>query len=124
MIDLANIQQKNLAWTRHNFPNAKPHQPLLGMVEEVGELSHAHLKMEQGIRGDREEHIAASRDAIGDILIFMLHYCNLRGWSLEDILIETAAHVHKRDWIKYPKTGVPPAPESRPEEDGKPSPRF
>jgi len=38
----------------------------MGLVEEVGELAHAHLKNEQGIRGTPEEHVQAKVDAIGE----------------------------------------------------------
>lgn len=51
LIDLTEFQNEVKAWTDKNFPDDHPHQPLLGIAEEVGELCHAHLKMEQGIRG-------------------------------------------------------------------------
>ena len=45
-------------WSRRNFGPGTPmgYRALLGVVEEVGELSHAHLKQLQGIRGTPAEH--------------------------------------------------------------------
>ena len=51
-------------WQVRNFPNALPHQPLLGMVEECGEL----------LESTNNEQL---EDAIGDVLIFMSHYIAL-----------------------------------------------
>ena len=103
---LDELQEDVCRWTCHNFPKAPPHQPLLGIVEEVGELSHAHLKLEQGIRTD-ENHVLKAKDAVGDIIIYLLHYCNIHGWNLNEILQDTWASVRKRDWPKHPKTGDP-----------------
>jgi len=62
------------------------------------------LKREQGIRG--HEHDAEARDAIGDIIIYLLHFCSFNGWSMAEIINETWEQVRKRDWIKYPGDGV------------------
>ena len=47
---------------------------LLGICEEAGELCHAQLKKEQGIRGTIEQHDAAMKDAVGDIMIYAINY--------------------------------------------------
>jgi len=49
---------------------------LLGLLEEMGEYAHAQLKMEQGIRGTKEEHLASQHDAIADIVIFFCDAVN------------------------------------------------
>lgn len=96
---VSEIQRQHWLWVSHNFPDQPLHRPLLGVVEEVGELAHAHLKQEQGIRL-LEDHDAAARDAVGDILIYLLHYCSLRGWDLEGVLLDTwEGVVRKRDWV-------------------------
>lgn len=101
------LQSEVEAWCSHNFPNAKPHQPLLGLTEEVGELAHAHLKMEQGIRGhDLLVYTAAASDAIGDIVVFLADYCRQNGIDLYDAVWDTWEQVKQRDWIKYPNNGV------------------
>lgn len=47
---------------------------LLGALEETGELSHAVLKWQQGIRGTPEQHLAGIKDAIADICIYLADY--------------------------------------------------
>lgn len=100
------VQHEHKEWSRRNFPAVTIKQQLLGIVEEVGELSHAVLKREQGIRLPRGYNEAA-RDAIGDIVIFILGFCTSHNWDLEDIVQETWDEVKQRDWVKYPKTGRP-----------------
>ncbi len=46
--------------------------PILGIIEETGELAHAVLKGRQGIRYSQEECHQKLVDAIGDILLFSL----------------------------------------------------
>jgi len=99
------VQENLRAWVEHNFGDRPWHQPFMGIVEEVGELSHALLKQEQGIRGSWEEHENEAKDAIGDILIYMCDLCNARGWDAEKILEDTWAHVSKRDWKANPNKG-------------------
>lgn len=105
------VQFEHLAWSRKNFPLTEAHEPLLGVVEEVGELAHAHLKARQKIRNN-QDHEEAGKDAVGDILIYLVHYCNIRGWDVEKILDDTWVHVSGRNWVKYPETGFPEANEA------------
>ena len=105
---LRNIQREARMWTDHNFPGTDANRKYLGVVEEVGEWAHARLKRMDGIRGTPEEHIAAEKDAMGDIIIFMLGYADYTGWDLHSILEHTWAHVRQRDFQEYPKTGFPP----------------
>lgn len=99
--DAANaIQADHKAWADRNFPNADPIDPVLGVAEEVGELCHAILKQKQGIRGTHEQHEAKAKDAVGDIVIYLLDVCSKRGWSFGEIVAETWAEVRKRDWTK------------------------
>ncbi len=100
--DLETFQQESYEWTKHNFPNGKPYQPLLGVAEEVGELCHAHLKAEQGIRDSKEEH---KEDAVGDIMIFLADYYNRNNIRMAIALSKTWENVRYRDWIKFPKNG-------------------
>lgn len=105
-IDLDLIQKEIIEWQTRNFGDGPPSHPLLGMVEEIGELCHSVLKREQGIRGTAEEHIANERDSIGDLFVYALAYCAKRGWKASDILEETWLHVQQRDWKKDPTRGV------------------
>jgi len=108
---LRQIQKKHWKWAKRNFGKPDPSSPLLGAVEELGELAHSHIKSEQGIRGSSVVHEANGQDAIGDIILFLMQYCSLRGWDLQDILRDTAEDVWLRDWKAYPDTGYPPAEE-------------
>lgn len=130
--DLRDLQERLKAWVAYNFtdrqgrfkdPRGVPYHPLLGVVEEVGELAevlipaslslylgrlaHATLKQEQGIRGTAEDLEAQAQDAIADLVIFLMDLCAARGWDFAEILFSTAEEVLKRDWIRYPATGRP-----------------
>lgn len=100
------IQDEHWVWLKHNFPDQQDHDALLGLIEEVGELAHAHLKAQQAIRGTSEEHRAAASDAIGDIIIYLASYCNTNDFSLSDCFDTAWSEVENRDWIKYSKDGV------------------
>jgi len=103
MLDLNRIQAEHKIWVDRNFPNAPDYHSLIGAMEELGELSHAWLKREQGIRGN--QHDEEARDAIGDIFIYLLHFCTSNRWLISDIIRETWALVQKRDWINNKDTG-------------------
>jgi NTP pyrophosphatase (non-canonical NTP hydrolase) len=109
MEQLDHMQIQLHHWRQRNFPDATAEQQLMGVVEEVGELSHAMLKQMQGIRGKAELHEAEAIDAVGDILIYLMGLCSYRGWSIGKILDETAEMVMQRNWIEDPVTGTDPA---------------
>jgi len=71
---LQDLQESLYEWQIYNFGDQDNERVLLGVCEEVGELCHAVLKKEQGIRGTPEEHDNELRDAIGDIMIYTLNY--------------------------------------------------
>jgi len=62
-------------WQGENFPDSTKEHMALGIVEEIGELCHAVLKREQGIRSgiDVEKSSALIDDALGDISIFAIN---------------------------------------------------
>lgn len=99
------------------FPDNTDPDMILGVMEELGELaesspvdgevwkklhkimgklSHHNLKRRQGIRGSEEEHTAKEKDAVGDLFNFLINYCNLRGFSLDEIATETLNHIETR----------------------------
>ncbi len=105
-LTLRQLQEEQRPWVKHNFPGRHPYYPLLGLMEELGELSHAHLKSLQGIRTS-EDHDAAKIDAVADIVIFLADYCSGNGIDLQDALNLTWAKVKQRDWRADPeKAGV------------------
>lgn len=70
--DPEQFQGQVMRWASHNFPNTQTHQPLLGIVEEFGEFVGAV---------ERQDHLEIE-DAIGDMMIFLAHYCGMNGYSL------------------------------------------
>jgi NTP pyrophosphatase (non-canonical NTP hydrolase) len=105
MKTLTDLQNEVEAWNDKNFPARKLYMSLLGVSEEVGELCHAHLKLEQGIRGNPFDLRAQAFDAIGDIVIFLAAYCADNGYSLHDCIWSTWDTVSKRDWVADPANG-------------------
>lgn len=100
------LQAEVTEWTHRNFAEPHfPHRPLLGAVEELGELAHAHLKGEQGIRGTPEQHETDAKDAVGDCIVYLADYCHERNWELQDIIEEVWSRVKRRDWRASPLTG-------------------
>lgn len=106
MGDLRKFQLEHKVWLEHNFPGGLSHDGLLGVVEEVGELAHAHLKRSQGIRGEDSKHVADIKDAIGDIIIYLASYCNTNGHDLENCLKFAWQEVKERDWQKNKVDGT------------------
>jgi NTP pyrophosphatase (non-canonical NTP hydrolase) len=101
---LRNLQEEHRHWSKRNFGNRPSWMPLLGVMEELGELAHAHLKKAQGIR-TAENHDENAKDAVADIVIFLADYCNATGIDLESVVSETWAAVKKRDWKANPESG-------------------
>lgn len=96
------LQKQHAAWEAVNFPESSQNSmhSLVGVVEEVGELAHALLKMDQKIRGTDEEHIAEGKDAVGDIFIYMAGLCNKHGWNMQKCIEKAWIEVANRDWTK------------------------
>jgi len=96
-MNFAQWQEEVSAWSRHNFGEQTAERPLLGMIEELGELAHPVLKQAQGIRVNehRREQVI---DAVGDLVIYSLDFCGRAGydaaeayqtaWDMRDLLHE------------------------------------
>jgi NTP pyrophosphatase (non-canonical NTP hydrolase) len=106
LLTFRQLQIEQQEWEKKNFPDNQKHFAMLGLLEEVGELAHALLKMEQGIRGTKEEHMAAAEDAVGDITVYLSSVCSHYGIDFQGAVDKTWPEVQKRDWIKYPKDGL------------------
>jgi NTP pyrophosphatase (non-canonical NTP hydrolase) len=99
-MDLKTLQEEHRVWSTKNFDCTDKIHPILGVVEEVGELAHAILKQAQCIRGDYGAHELEAKDAVGDIIIYLVDVCSRRGWDLDDVVTSTWNQVKKRDWEK------------------------
>lgn len=84
--------------------DAPSYRPLIGMVEELGELAHAHLKGEQGVRLTPEEVHEKKIDALGDVLVYMADYMNREGLSFYQAIERAWGEVRTRDWKENPLT--------------------
>ena len=102
---LKKMQEEQKPWVKHNFGDRPSWMPLLGVVEELGELAHAHLKKAQGIRVN-ENHDENIKDAVADIVIFLADYCSSVGIDLEKVVQETWDKVKQRDWKANPATAI------------------
>ncbi|MDX1495012.1 MAG: hypothetical protein R3253_13170 [Longimicrobiales bacterium] len=101
-MNLRELQERMRPWVEHNFPDQESWQPLLGAVEELGELAHAHLKASQGIR-TAEDHEAGKRDAVADVIIYLTNYCIAEGIDIGGALREVWQEVERRDWRSDPE---------------------
>ena len=106
MTNLYKIQLDHKQWQEHNFGVLPPEDSLLGIMEELGELSHAFTKAKQNVRID-EDHVANMEDAVGDIAIFLMSFCSSQRLSFKACIENTWDKVKQRDWKKYPEKGVP-----------------
>jgi NTP pyrophosphatase (non-canonical NTP hydrolase) len=100
------MQQERDKWVAHNFPGDDMPHSLLGAVEELGELTHHYLKLQQGIRGDEAHHKERMGDAVADCVIYLAGVCTYLGVDFSTLVEETWDVVKQRDWVKYPENGV------------------
>lgn len=101
--NLAELQEQVTQWTEKNFGSTDSWECLLGLGEEVGELYHAYLKRHQGIRKG-EDHNAKIRDAVGDIVIYLIDFCRRENLNFARCIEDTWAEVSERDWIAERKS--------------------
>ena len=101
---LRKLQIEQSEWSRENKLKGDGSLMLLGVMEELGELSHAHLKSLQNIRTN-ENHEANKIDAIGDIVTYLAAYCNSENIDFQEAVEITWDKVKTRNWIKNPKNG-------------------
>ena len=68
---------------------------LLGVIEEVGEITYAVLT-------NNPKEI---QDGIADTMVYLLDFCARNGFDSETLLTTVWAKVKERDWKKDPKSG-------------------
>jgi NTP pyrophosphatase (non-canonical NTP hydrolase) len=108
-VSIRDTQAEILAWSTRNFgarvPIAYDVSSFLGMVEEVGEIAHAVLKMSQGIKGSRAKHEADVIDGIADLMVFTLDFAARNGLDAEKALEQVWAKVKLRDFTQDKQVG-------------------
>ena len=107
-MNLQQLQLEVAQWSFEQFggKHGSGYRPLLGAVEELGELAHAHLKQEQGIRTN-EDHQANKIDAVADTIIYLADYCSQQGIDLGQAVRVTWSEVRQRDWKADKEKGEP-----------------
>jgi len=75
---LGRLQREHEPWRLHNFGDIPAWHPLLGMIEELGELEDA--KTTEDIK-----------DGLADTIVFMAHFCNAMNFDLDVIATHAAA---------------------------------
>lgn len=107
-MDLSMMQTEHVGWACRNFGPITTTTQFMGMAEELGELAHALLKHEQGIRGvDETELLKKVIDAHCDLIIFSLGLASVLEYDLWEELEATWTEVSKRDWVLDPLKGKP-----------------
>lgn len=71
----------------------------------VGRLCKAHLKLSQGIRGTREQHVGDILRAAAAVLNELSWAAELLGDALPALAMRVWAEVRERDWRAYPGDG-------------------
>lgn len=116
------IQEEHRVWCKRNFGDTPANQPIMGVAEEIGELAmfedntqalsyflgklaHGQLKTDQSIRVN-ENHLANIKDAVADIMIYLISYCNVKGIDAEENLKTVWNQVKQRDWTKNKINGA------------------
>lgn len=97
--DLKKLQDEFEYWEQENFGEQPPEWRLMGAVEELGELHHSELKQMQGIRlEDDDVGPEATRDAVGDTVIYLINFCNVKGIDFSECLKDASEEVLDREW--------------------------
>ena len=73
---LRKLQDEQRPWAAHNFGNMPSWQPLLGVVEELGEL----------VEADVLEDRVKVKDAVADTVIYLADYCSREGFDFQTIV--------------------------------------
>ena len=73
---------------------------VLGLMEEAGEVARPVVKMNQGIRGTREEWMQKLREEIGDVFIKLCDVADFYEFDLTDVVKARFKDVSQRDWVK------------------------
>lgn len=76
---LTRIQDEQVSWQQHNFPDRPSWVPLMGVGEELGELIDAVLPLD-------------IHDAIGDTVIYLADYCTSQNINLSSTYLSIFDH--------------------------------
>ena len=111
--DPETIKGQNIVEMINQLGKTVGYRLLLGMMEELGEIAHVHLKREQGIRigRDKEQCEYRIKDGVGDLLIYLINYCDSQGFTMKEAFDLAWMEVRDRDWKENPINGSRTAPD-------------
>ena len=95
-VSTALISDSEITQVLYQVPDNFKVAPLLGIVEETGEMVTAVMDM------NRKEDV---EDAIGDLQVFLLHLCEVSGYNADAALKGVWSKVRQRDWKKNKENG-------------------
>jgi len=86
-------------WSEDNFDDQPVTYPVEGAVEEIGELTHSHLKRAQGIREDDDDvGPRAEADAVADTVIYLCDYLGREDSASTERVVKTVRE-HRNDSV-------------------------
>lgn len=85
------LQQEQKPWVAHNFGDRPSWQPLLGIIEEQGEMFEAFASNSE----------PDMKDALADIAIFMCDFCSAMDFEMQPLYVSAV------DMVSGPRPLVP-----------------
>jgi hypothetical protein len=67
---------------------------------DPGAIFYSDTGEDDGMRSESE-----AKDAVGDVVIYLMDLCTRRGWDFQRIVEQTCEQVFERDWVQYPENG-------------------
>lgn len=74
------------------FPNREPWEFVVGAQEELGELARWLIRAHR----NKEHSDLPGKDAVGDVVIYLMGLCTDMGWSFEECVVNAWAEVRQR----------------------------
>lgn len=95
-VSTASMSDSEITQVLYQIPENFKVAPLLGVVEEAGEMVTAVMDMNRP---------ADVEDAIGDLQVFLLNLCEFSGYDGDSALKGVWSMVRQRDWKKNKESG-------------------
>lgn len=92
------IQYEIQEWHDRNFPTQTLAIDQVVLTEEIGELSRVIAKMDQNIRGTKEQWLIEAHKEIGDVMIALSNVANSLNIDIISAWQDRWKTVSKRDW--------------------------
>ncbi len=88
MLTWEELQAEHATWLASRYAGQTPKSPLAGIVGEAGEAHHALLsEYKERMHGQNPRHTGhneAFLDALGDMVIYIISWCNTTGTSITE----------------------------------------